>query len=363
MESVINIFKNDMGKSRGIIQNSLDLLGPTPGFGWNNLAMARAHYYSGDLEACKKSRDKADNFKELHVNSTWGKLQYDTNSLLFQYLYHKKKIEEIKFTDSYYWLNAYTLMQMAGHYFKMENAHLLLASDLSANPERFLVMYNIFSSENTIFFDEMWEVIRSFNPQYFIRLFSDKRDSDARPAVIKYYNYFIARFLLEDGKPQQAIGLLQNILSDPTVDPVYEKLLIARVCEGLTLGYEEMDMEDGMDTFLLGFYTAFPQLVPFSGLKMKFRLYVPDEKPTEGRNEIISDLRDCNIEFVEDTFENEVWPAVSIEFKEIDSETQIQYAITISGQDTIEGTINIDDYQNPGQILAYRLFNISLEEG
>ena len=124
MESVIRVFKNEPEAAQSLVNSSLSILGTTPGFGWNNIAMTRALYYSGDLEALKKYRDKAANFKELHINSTWGKIQYDRNTLLFQYLYHQQKMNEIRFQDKYYWLSISNLAELASHYFKKENAPL-----------------------------------------------------------------------------------------------------------------------------------------------------------------------------------------------------------------------------------------------
>ena len=207
MESVINIFRNETEKAKNIVQNSLDIMGPAPGYGWNNIALTRANYYSGDLKETKSFLDKATNFKELHINSTWGKVQYDRNTLLFKYLYHQQKMNEIKFQDQDYWMDFNALVDLTGHYFKKENAHLLLTSELSANPERFLVLYNIFSSENTIFFDEIWELIKDFNPEYFIRLFEEKLADESREGVNKYLNYFIGKFYLEDDEPEKAIEL------------------------------------------------------------------------------------------------------------------------------------------------------------
>ena len=367
MESVINIFSNELDQAKGLIDNSLSVLGPTPGFGWNNIAMTRAHYYAGDLEASKKYRDKAANFKELHINSTWGKIQYDRNTLLFQYLYHKQKINDLQFRDKYYWLNPGTLFEMASHYFKQENAHLLLTSELSANPERFLVLYNIFSSENTIFFDEIWEVIKTFNPDYFIELFKEKKDQDLRPGILKYYNYYIARFYLEDGNEEEAIKHFQLVLEDETLEPNYEKLLIARVFEGLSIAFGEMNKEEESDSFLMKFYTTYPQLMPFSPLEMKFELQLPDGQLTEEQQLIVNQLKGSNIEWVKGNSVGE-WPIVRIGFIQEPFESSdktyylvsANYQVEYEGEIKIEGELDAEDYVKPGQALAHRLFGIEL---
>ena len=356
MESVINIFKNETEKAKNIVQNSLDIMGPAPGYGWNNIAMARVHYYAGDLKESKAYRDKAANFKELHINSTWGKVQYDRNTLLFEYLYHQQKMKEIKFQDQNYWLDFDALVDLAGHYFKKENAHLLLTSELSANPERFLVLYNVFSSENTIFFDEIWELIKDFNPEYFIRLFEEKLSNEPREGVGKYLNYFIGKFLLEDDKPEEAIKRLEAILEDPELNKEYEKLLIARVNEALSLAYESLDKSEKSSKYLMEFYETFPQLVPFSEAKMKMKLDKGASEELDITQSILDQLEDFDIEWVEE----DDWPQVTIGFEEEEEGLSVTYEVTnaMNKESYFSGAFKVNKYADPSTELVYRLFGI-----
>ncbi|HNP17623.1 MAG TPA: hypothetical protein PKL31_04235 [Fulvivirga sp.] len=357
MQSVINIFKNDIKTATSLIGNSMDMLGQTPGYGWNNIALSRVYYYAGDLEASKKYRDKAANFKELHINSTWGKLHYDRNTLLLDYLYNYRKIDEIKFSDKYYWLNIKKLSDIAKYYFKQENDHMLLTSDLSANPERFLVLYNIFSSENTIFFDEIWSIIRTFNPNYFIRIFEDKMKQDSREGILKYYQYFIAKFQLEDGNYQQAVTSFNKILADKTLDQTYEKLLMARAYEGLSIAFGELDKSKEATENLLKFYNTYPQLVPFSPLKMKFKLHIENRNLSEDQQTIIDAVKRHNIDWVD---ENESSPIiVSINFAMDEGKKVLNYQVRDHLEQKFEGSIEYKAVENPGQQLVYSLFNIT----
>lgn len=356
MESVINIFKNDPAKARAIVQNSLDIMGPTPGYGWNNIAMARAQYYSGDLEESKAYRDKAANFKELHINSTWGKVQYDRNTMLFEYLYHQRKMKEIKFRDRNYWWDFNAIVDLAGHYFKKENAHLLLTSELSANPERFLVLYNLFASENTIFFDEIWELIKDFNPDYFIRLFEEKLTKEPREGVNKYLQYFIAKFYLADGEPSKAIERLELLLSDPTLNLEYEKLFIARVNEAMSAAHQSQENTDEADQHLLEFYQTYPQLVPFSDLTMKLKMDASAAN-IETAQSILTDLEGFDIEWVG---EGE-WPLVKIGFEEGEEGLSANYQISDSNGDEVyfSGAFKVNKYDDPATELVYRLFGVN----
>ncbi|MEQ9425589.1 MAG: hypothetical protein RJQ09_14285 [Cyclobacteriaceae bacterium] len=340
MQSVIRIFKNDLKGAELMVANSLDVLGPTPGFGWNNIAMARVNYYAGDLEKSKEHADKAAQFLETHINSTWGKLQYDRNTLLFEYLYHQQKIKEIRFNNKFYWLSLNDLTDIAYHFFKKENAHLILTSDLSANPERFLVLYNIFATENTIFFDEIWEIIKTFNSKYFIRLFEEKRNSDPRPGIIKYYNYYIAKFHLEDGEDELAISHFQKVLEDATLDPNYEKLLIGRVYEGLALAYDNLEMPEESDSFLVRFYETYPQLVPFSPLKMKMNLEVSYQSRSEEEIELVEAIKSTNLQWTEAKQEN--LPTLQINFEVEDGKKQVAYSIVDTKSEGVEGRVRLE---------------------
>ncbi|HHP7240803.1 MAG TPA: hypothetical protein ACFCUD_03980 [Cyclobacteriaceae bacterium] len=357
MQSVIKIFSNELEEARNIVANSIDLLGPTPGFGWNNIAMARANYYSGDLEATREYASKASEFKEVHINSTWGKLQYDRNTLLFEYLYHKQKINEIKFLNTGYWYDLSDLKDLVYHYFKKENAHLILTSDLSANPERFLVLYNIFSSENTLFFDEIWEVIKNFNADYFIDLFTEKRAKDRRPGIIKYYDYYIAKFHLEDGNYDLAVSSFQNILEDPTLEPEYEKLLLGRVYEGLAIAFERLDMSEESNNFKLKFYETYPQIVPFSSLNMDFNLVIENKSLSDGQEKIVDKIKNSAVNWSSSL--NNDWPTLYLQF--VNGTDEINYTVEANAQKKFEGKLVFEENDSRFKQLLYKAFGITLE--
>ncbi|WP_323787509.1 hypothetical protein [Psychroserpens sp.] len=359
MQSAINIFKNDLSSSKSIVEESINILGNAPGFGWNNIALSRAHYYSGNLKKSKEFRDKAANFKEIHVGSTWGEVSYNRNTLLFKYLYHKKSINEIKFRDQGYWYNPKKLYDLSKHHFKQENAHLLLTSELSADPERFIGYYNLFASENNMFFDEIWELIKYFNPDYFIKIFKEKLNEDERERVHKYFSYFIAQFYLEDGEYDKAINEFESLLENEYLDPENEKLLIARINEGLSKAYTEKDNNILADENLLAFYINFPQLVPYSDLKMKFNLEVVNKVLTPEQEDIIEDLKDCNIEWVENDLN---WPTLTVNITKKEKDHSIGYQVELGNDTMFEGDLDIIDLDHPGQLIAFKAFGIDLED-
>ncbi len=355
MQSAIEIFRNNIDASKTIINKSISNLGNAPGFGWNNIALSRAYYYAGDLKKSKEYRDKAANFKEIHIGSTWGEVSYNRNTLLFKYLYHKKSIKEIKFRDDNYWYKPKKLYDISKHHFKQENAHLLLTSELSADPERFIGYYNLFASENNLFFDEIWELIKFFNSEYFIEIFEKKLQSDERERIHKYFNYFIGQFQLEDGDYDLAITSLQGVLNDEFLDPVNEKLLIARTHEALYKAYSEKDDAESANEHLLAFYANFPQLIPYSELTMKFNLNIVNSNLTEAQEAIIEDLKDCKIDWVEN---DATWPTLTVNLTSKDDEPILVYQLDQGGDTRFEGRLNIKDVEHPGQLVAFKIFGI-----
>lgn len=358
MQSTIKLFQNDIDGAKSIVSESIDYLGTAPGFGWNSIAMSRIHYYAGDLNMSKVHRDKADKFKEVHINSTWGEIDYNRNTLLFEYLYHKKSINEIMFRDKYFWYKPDKLYEIAKHYFNQENTHLLLTSELSADPERFNMLYNIFATDNTIFFDEMWELIKYFNPEYFIKIFEEKLSVDERENVHKYFEFLIGQFHLENEEYDKAITQYNKVLESESLDPSYEKLLLARTHEGLSKAYLAKDDELAADENLKLFYKNFPQLLPYTDVEMKFNLTVNKIGLSIDEQTIIDDLKNCDIEWVSS---DPTWPTLTIDFTESEAGKSIDYNVTLDGNTLFTNNLTLDENQSMGQLLAFGAFGVTFD--
>lgn len=77
MLALLNIYK---GKPETGIKDLTDIItkmGSTPGFGWNNIGLARSYYYNGQLFESQKHLTKAAEFEEMHIGTTWAPEQYD----------------------------------------------------------------------------------------------------------------------------------------------------------------------------------------------------------------------------------------------------------------------------------------------
>jgi len=157
-----------------------------------------------------------------------------------------------------------------GYSMSAHNDKLVLASMVANNPERSQVLYNIFSSENLINFDEVWKVLDGFGTDYFIRNYEKMLQKDKRPKIQKFIRYFLGKLYLEKGDDSKAREYFEEVLNDPDVTDEYCKLLYARTCEGMALASSGSDRGYWTEKM----YETFPQLVPFSDLKMNFRLEI-----------------------------------------------------------------------------------------
>ena len=98
-----------------MVQQIITSSGSTPGFGWYNIALARAYLYDGQLDSCEFSLDKASTFKELHIGTTLTQQQYDFTINLLKVELFDKKIAQIEFQDKGWWYSPKALYDIAAY--------------------------------------------------------------------------------------------------------------------------------------------------------------------------------------------------------------------------------------------------------
>jgi tetratricopeptide (TPR) repeat protein len=228
---------------------------------------------------------------------------------------------------------------------------MLLASLVAENPEREQVIYAIFSPENLISFDEVWSVIEGFGNEYFIDIYKRKLQTDQRPRMQKFFNYFIGKLYLAEGEEDEAIRYFNAALADDEMDDRYHTMLKARVYEGLALASSGSDQRK----YTQQFYDLFPQLVPFSDLNMSFQLSTEPTDINEA-SDIITDLKQSNINW---TNSSSV-PVVSVSFARQNAGIEIKYSVEHNGATLQNGSFFVteNDLDTAGKLLAYRLFGI-----
>jgi hypothetical protein len=357
MLSILDIYK---GKQKEAIKNLQDMIkaqGSTPGFGWHNIALSRAYYYEGLNEESVTTANKASMFHELHIGTTWGQEQYNLALSLLNYMNTERKIGSLKFENKDWWWNVSDLSDLPGYYLKKYSSLLLLVNQFASNPERERVTYQLFSTESITTFDEIWHLLRGFSPDFFISKFEQAIKEDKRERVRKYFKYFIAKYMLDKGETQKATALFNEILQDKTLDKKTERLLIARIYEGLGLAAAAEEKDMTADAYTMKFYELYPQLVPYSDLKMRFNLIVKDANDETSKN-VIEELKECNADWEG----NKAWPTVTISFRTNEKKLrEVQYDVISSyGRVLVpQQSFILTNAEESGKKLAYRLFNIS----
>ncbi|HMP92802.1 MAG TPA: hypothetical protein PKD90_08020, partial [Phnomibacter sp.] len=85
----------------------------SPGFGWYNIALARAYLYDGQLDSAEVTLNKAANFKEVHIGTTLTQPQYEFTIGLLRLVWYYKKMDELKFLHSKWWYNPVKFYELA----------------------------------------------------------------------------------------------------------------------------------------------------------------------------------------------------------------------------------------------------------
>jgi hypothetical protein len=270
--------------------------GSTPGFGWYNISLARAYLYDGQLDSSSIALDKASNFKELHIGTTLTQTQYEFTINLLKVQVADKKISQIKFLNRGWWYSPADLYEIASLKIKKIMAEYVVVNELAYNPERNRLVYDLFCAESTSTFDEAWYLLKDFSPKFFQKKYDEYQDTDNRINIQRYFKLFSAKFKWQDGKEEEAKKDFESIASSTMLDTANEKLFLGRLYEGLSKAYGDSKQKDNADISKNNLMDVYPQLIPFSGLRMPLQLN------TSGANdnitqEVIGSLKNCNIDF------------------------------------------------------------------
>ena len=342
------------------LHDIISKLGSTPGFGWNNIGLARGYYYNGQLFESQKHLEKAAEFEELHIGTTWAPEHYAFLKNIFSYLNKERKLQSISFENKNYWYNIPTLAKMGGFFADEQTDRFMLVNKFGANPERDFVYYHIFSPENMITFDETWKIIDGLDADFFLKKFRQYLEEDSRQNIKRYYRYFIARLLINKGQYEQAELMLQEVLNDTDIDREQEKLLIARCHESLCKIYAKLNIPIAYNYNLNAFYSIYPQLVPFSGNTMTFNLMVNGPADHKDVKKMLEELYSSKINFLSVANHNPEFPTAEVTFTQLDSIWQINCKVLDRTGVTISGleSFRVDEIKGSGKRIAYYLFNI-----
>jgi hypothetical protein len=274
-----------------------------------------------------------------------------------------KKIKQVKFLNKGWWYSFTDLYNVISLKLEKVLVQYIVVNELANNPERKRIVYDLFCAESTVSFDETMYLLKDFSNSYFENKYEAYQSEDKRGRVKRYFKLLTAKFKLENGKTEEAIhdseDLLKETLSPNNpfpVDTANEKLYLARLYEVLANAHADDENKYYTDFYRNILFDEFPQMVPFSNLKIKMKLNVSglDDAITK---EVVSDLKDCNIEWVTDSSIN--IPAATISFDKKGKSYQAIINVTNS-----KGNLIISNQQlifknaaNVGKELALRLFS------
>jgi len=351
--SILQVYKGMPKSGELLMKDMIMAAGSTPGFGWYNIALARSLFYDGQVGESERYIDKAAEFKELHIGTTLGQSHYDFSIQLNKLLTKNSRYEMKRFENRNWWYNPQVLTNMAALKGERYLQEFLIVNLFAKNPERDRVIYKLFSTESTVSWDEVWYLIQNLGTQFFMKRFEEEAANDPRKNIRKYFRLFVARLKIQNGDYKEAKNILTSLLNDPTIDPEYEKLFMARLYQANAMVAAEMDQEEEASNWLNRMYHLYPQLVPFTGQQMTMRLQVsgtPDD-------EVVKRLKACNIKWNEADMSA---PRVYVSFsKKGDLKMVNYYVVDAAGNYRVpKQSFSYKNGASGGLALAYRIFGV-----
>lgn len=327
--------------------------GSTPGFGWYNIALARSYLYNGQLDSSEKAIEKAAQFKELHLATTLGQAQYDFAVNVVKLMLVNQKIERIKFFNTGWWYSITDLLEMSKLFGEKFLLRFAIVNEFANNPERQNVIYTLFSSENVIGFDEVWNMLKDISPEYFKDFYKQKMETEKRQNIIRYMQFFYGSFLFKTGDESEGKNIFDNILYNTLLDTAHEKLFLGRIAETLARQYSGSEKDNMMSYY----FSEYSQLIPFSGLKIKMKLNTTGFSDATTKK-VVNELEDCNINWVDD---GSYAAIANMSFEKKKDKYEVYYSVQNSTGKIVVANHRIifKNAKGAGKELALRLFNVS----
>ncbi len=329
--------------------------GSTPGFGWYNITMARSFMYDGQLDSCKQALDKAAGFKEVHIGTTLTQSQYDFTIQVLKLQLIEKQIAQIKFFNRGWWYSPTALYELSALKGEKILTQYILINQMMFNPERVRLVYDLFCGEATTMFDENWYLIKDFSPSFFIKKYENYLQTDVRQNLQRYFKLFTAMFKWQKGEEKAALKDFETIHQTVLLDTTQEKIFLARLYEGLCNGYDYTDDKLNYQYYSNVLYETYPQLVPYSGIKIKMKLNTGGENDAVTK-EVIADIKKCNIRFVDQADANTITATITFTKKSDKYEATIT---ALSGSNKVivnNEKLIFKKADNAGKEIALRLF-------
>ncbi|MBL7707308.1 MAG: hypothetical protein JNM21_17315 [Taibaiella sp.] len=351
--SILNIYRAMPLHAAVSMREMIKIAGSTPGFGWYNIALARACSYEGNLEDSKKYIDRAAGFKEVHIGTTLSQSSYEFAVNLLRLVNTTKSIQQVKFENKNWWWQPRSWYHLNARKVEKYAQQYLITNQFAANPERENVIYKLFSTESIVGFDEIWYLIKDFSTNFFYKKFETELKNDKRERVYKYYHLFLAKLDMEKGRYKQAAERLEKTLQfAEDIDVAYERLFLARVYEALAICADERGEDKAFRQYSAQMYSLYPQLVPYATFEPQMQLSI------SGSNAAIEKrLKKYRIDWTND---NPYAPKASLVFAQQGQQQTVTFQVTdYRGKIIVpEQKVLITKTEEAVKELAYGLFGI-----
>lgn len=328
-----------------------------PGYGWYQIAKARCLAYDGQIAQAEKTLQKAVEFRELHIGTSLGQPQYDFAIGLQKLFLAQRRLQMVRFENRGWRYHPGSLWNLFKRRGLLTLQRFLIINQLARNPERDRVLYRIFSTENVVSWDEIQMLVAGFSTNYFLKKFKPQITADNRPGVRKYFQYLTATLLMQKGDAEEASRLLQNIQPEASAsEPAAEALLWARKQLALARLADDAGDAQKRGEALVAVAELYPQLLPFSELRVPVRLQLSGAVDAK----VVKRIQKCNLELEPPSGAALL---VSLRFETVDSTAmRVHYSVlSTTGRRVVAPQSCVYDRKKPeaaGVELAYRILGV-----
>ena len=357
--SILDIYKAKPKSGIELSRGMIHAAGTTPGYGWYNIALARALTYDGQVSEALRYADRAADFKEVHIGTTLGQSHYEFSVQLLKLINKEQELQMTRFENKNWWYNPKILAGISGKLSEKYLQQFLIINQFAQNPERERVIYKLFSNESTVSWDEVWYLIHDFSTKFFISRFAKEAATDKRPRITKYFKLFTARLKMQQGDYRQAKKELDALTGLAETDPEYEKLFIARLCQAEAECAKELKNTTEQSEWMYKMYTTYPQLVPFCGMPMNMILHAD----ASADKDVMERLKNCNINWVTNSSIPAPTVYISCGTGKNKQKNITYYVVDRNGKYLVkQQTFSWKKADDAGKELAYRLFDVGGSE-
>jgi hypothetical protein len=273
--AMLSMYKSEIPYAVTSLKEMLKKVGSTPGFGWYNIALARSLNYGGNVSAAKHYYNKAENFKEVHIGTTLGEPHYNIALAMVKYHQLSNELHWLKFSDKNWWYKPMKVLKVMRVWLKKVIHKYKIINLLKSYPEREQVIYKLFATESTVSWDEVLMSMENMSNNYFLKYYKSLEETDKRSLLKVYFQFAQAKILVSQSKYDEALKLIEDIESRID-ESEYDALLKARCC---ILKYQILNENAsqniaGIQSNTQQLYDLYPQLIPFSGIKVGINLRI-----------------------------------------------------------------------------------------